>query len=106
MTTNNWRDVRVLVTGARGFIGTRLCQNLVDAGAIVQGVSSRSSFNGLSPAVAWTTVDLTDLNAVRRRRRGGAPAIAFHLACHVTRSQARGDVEQTFEMNLASPVHL
>jgi UDP-glucose 4-epimerase len=106
MTTNTWRDLRVLVTGARGFIGTRLCQKLVDAGAIVQGVSSRTSFTGLSPAVTWTTVDLTDLNAVRRMIRSGAPDIVFHLAGHVTGSQALGAVEPTFEMNLSSTVHL
>ena len=106
MTTNDWRDVRVLVTGARGFIGTRLCQKLVDGGAIVQGVSSRSDFTGLSPTVAWATVDLTDLNAVRRMIRSGAPDIVFHLAGHVTGSQALVEVEPTFELNLSSTVHL
>ncbi len=105
-TAADWRDARVLVTGARGFIGSRLCQKLVDAGAIVQGVSSRSSFDGRSREVSWSAVDLTDLNAVRQMIRVAAPDLVFHLAGCVTGSQALEDVEPTFALNLMSTVHL
>jgi UDP-glucose 4-epimerase len=103
---SDWRDVRVLVTGARGFIGSHLCQRLVTSGAIVQALSSRSNFEGLSPDVTWSAVDLTDFNAVRETIRQSAPEVVFHLAGHVTGSQAIGDVVPTFSKNLASTVNL
>jgi nucleoside-diphosphate-sugar epimerase len=102
----DWRDVRVLITGARGFIGGRLCQRLVQAGAIVHAVTSRANLSGLSSAVAWSTVDLTDLDAVGQMVRGHTPDVVFHLASHVTGSQALVEVERTFAQNLVTTVHL
>jgi len=102
----DWQDVRVLITGARGFIGAHLCQRLVAAGAVVQGVSRHSNFAERPPNMEWLTVDLTDLGAVRQMMRTSAPDVVFHLAGHVTGSQALTDVEPTFTQNLTSTVNL
>lgn len=104
--SGDWKDVRVLITGARGFIGAHLCRRLVAAGAVVQGVTSRSNFVECSPNVDWLTVDLTDLGAVRQMMRTSATDVIFHLAGHVTGSQAVTDVEPTFSQNLTSSVNL
>jgi nucleoside-diphosphate-sugar epimerase len=105
-TPTDWRDVRVLVTGARGFIGARLCRRLVDAGAIVHGVSSRTNFVGRSSDVVWSAVDMTDRCAVSQMLQRLTPEVVFHLAGHVTGSQSLGEVESTFTQNLVSTVHL
>jgi UDP-glucose 4-epimerase len=105
-TPTDWRDIRVLVTGARGFIGTHLCQRLVDAGAIVQGISSRTTVATQSSDVVWSTVDMTDRSAVSQMLQLFRPDVVFHLAAHVTGSQTLGEVDSTFSRNLVSTVHL
>ena len=102
----HWRDARVVVTGARGFIGAHLCRRLVDARAIVHGVSSRANFSGRSADVVWSTVDMTDRTAVSQFLRRSRPDVVFHLAGHVTGSQNLGEVESTFTQNLVGTVHL
>jgi nucleoside-diphosphate-sugar epimerase len=67
---------RVLVTGASGFIGSRLCERLVAVGAEVHGLS-RSQRHG---TVRWWTADVSDKAAVRKVMRAVKPNIVFHLA--------------------------
>ena len=105
-TSTDWRDVRVLVTGARGFIGAHLCRRLVDAGAIVHGVSSRADFGARSSTIAWLAVDLTDRTAVSNMLQRLTPDVVFHVSGHVTGSQSLEEVEPTFSRNLVSTVHL
>lgn len=54
--------MRILVTGATGFIGTRLCEWLVGDGHSVIGVSR--SGEGSVPGVDYRAADFTDPNAV------------------------------------------
>jgi nucleoside-diphosphate-sugar epimerase len=54
--------MRILVTGATGFIGTRLCEWLVGDGHSVIGVSR--SGEGSVPGVDYLAADFTDPNAV------------------------------------------
>ena len=46
MMPAGWRDARVLVTGARGFIGAHLGRRLMEEGAVVHGVSSHPDPKG------------------------------------------------------------
>jgi UDP-glucose 4-epimerase len=105
MNRRAWQDARVLVTGARGFIGGTLCKRLLDAGAVVHGVSSHSDPR-TAPGVRWLRVDVADLLAVRAMLESIRPDVVFHLAGHVTGSQDLANVQATFHTNLASTVHL
>jgi nucleoside-diphosphate-sugar epimerase len=104
MTSTDWRNARVLVTGARGFIGTRLCQRLLHAGARVTGVSSTV----VTPTndIEWVRSDLADLQGIRSLVDDVQPELVFHLAGHVTGSQDPGNIAPTFSLNLGSTVHL
>ena len=105
MNTRDWVSTRVLVTGARGFIATRLCRALVDSGASVHGISKTP--NSVShPQMHWSQVDLGDLNEVRKSLAAFRPEVVFHLAGHVTGSQRIEEVQSTFTANLISTVHV
>jgi nucleoside-diphosphate-sugar epimerase len=79
MSSKTWRDARVLVTGARGFIARRLCRQLVGDGAIVYGVSSRHHADSAN-SIRWLQADLSDSRAVRALVTRVAPDLVFHLA--------------------------
>jgi UDP-glucose 4-epimerase len=105
MSDARWQGARVLVTGARSFIGTQLCRRLIDAGAVVHGVSRAP--NGVdSPRMLCLSADLAQPGDIRRIIGHAAPDVIFHLAGHVTGSQQLSRVIPTFEANLASTVNL
>ena len=99
------RDARVLVTGARGFIGGHLTERLTRDGASVIGISSHPR----PPAkigVTWRRTDLASGEAVRHLIGGERPDVIFHLAGRVTGAQSLENVAPTFADNLASTVHV
>ena len=105
MTRTDWQDARVLVTGARGFIGGRLCQRLIESGAVVHGVS-RLANPGRPAGVRWSAAELTELTGARDLLQSVRPDVVFHLAGHVTGSQDVAHVQPAFHTNLASTVHV
>lgn len=105
MSDPNWRGARVLVTGARGFIGSHLCRYLVARGASVHGVSRRIPADQ-PPGMEWSDVHLSDLAAVGRLYSLVAPDIVFHLAGHVSGSRLIENVQPTLWTNFVSTVHL
>lgn len=105
MTALDWQDRRVVITGARGFIASRLGHCLSGLGAVVHGVSRQPAWAG-AQGITCIQADLTDPVAARHLLAAVKPDIVFHLAGYVTGSQALGEVEPTFLMNLGSTVHL
>jgi UDP-glucose 4-epimerase len=104
-TRQHWRDAKVLVTGARGFIAQRLCGALVDAGAHVHGVSRGRRPEGAA-ASEWSALDVSEPSQVRTLLHTASPDVVFHLAGHVTGSQDMANVEPALLMNLVSTVHI
>ena len=94
----------VLVTGAGGFIGTRLVQRLAASGVRVHGTtrSQRAPIAGLT----WHVADLGHHQAVDHLIGKLRPQTIFHLASHVVGAREREHVRPTFLANLASTVHL
>lgn len=88
MENFNWTGKQVLVTGAGGFIGSHLCEALVEAGAEVTAMihySSRSDWGNLEflPSDYKKSLDVVagnieDSDFVMRQVKG--KAIVFHLA--------------------------
>ena len=94
----------VLVTGASGFIGSRLCQRLRDLGAVVHGVSRRQRNDG---AVSrWWQVELDDERATRQLVESVAPEFIFHLASFVSGKREIEYVLPALRSNLLSTVNL
>lgn len=79
----------VLVTGAAGFVGGHLIDQLVAQGTPVAGwYRPGSDASARRDDVAWTAVDLLDRETVRRAIAQTDPAAVYHLAgaAHVARS--------------------
>ena len=84
---NNWQDLPVLVTGAGGFIGSRLVQRLAEQGAKVRAFvryNSRADFGLLKQLSPQTLAqleliagDLRDSHALAHAVKG--VELVFHL---------------------------
>jgi UDP-glucose 4-epimerase len=94
---------RALVTGASGFIGSRLCTRLVQAGADVFAVSRSERADD---DLRWTTTDLADNEAVQLLVREVKPDLIFHLASHVSGSRELDAILPTLRDNLVSTVNV
>jgi nucleoside-diphosphate-sugar epimerase len=99
-----WKGRRVLVTGARGFIASRLCGRLVAEGAVLCGISTKpvESQAGMS----WRQVDLTNRPAVSATIADVRPDVIFHLAGHVSGTQGLEQVGPTLDQNLVSTINI
>jgi UDP-glucose 4-epimerase len=104
-TDVRFSGVKVLVTGASGFIGSHLCRALLEGGAEVHGVSRNESLRRPLD-LHWRHLDLAEGSAVRQLLLDVKPDMVFHLASHVAGARDLDRVIPTFQSNLASTVNL
>jgi nucleoside-diphosphate-sugar epimerase len=74
---------KVLVTGARGFLGAHLCRQLQGEGVEIHAVS-RSARTDETDSVRWWQGDMTDIATVRNILLKTKPHVIFHLSGLVT----------------------
>jgi nucleoside-diphosphate-sugar epimerase len=101
---NSLSGQRLLVTGASGFIGARLCGRVAEEGAIVHGVSRRPPDE--PGKVRWETADLTDERAAREVVERVRPDVVMHLASEVSGSRDSDLLLPMLQANLVAAVNV
>jgi UDP-glucose 4-epimerase len=96
---------KILITGASGFIGSHLCERLLDEEAEVHAVY-RTQVPPADSRANWWRADLSDEAAVRGLFRDIRPDIIFHLASFVKGAPNLEHVLPTFRSNLQSTINL
>lgn len=95
----------MLVTGASGFIGTHLCQRLLQEGAVVHAVS-RVPRRAEASEMSWWQTDLRDAAATQRLCDALEPDVIIHLASLVVGGRELELVLPTFHDNLVTTINL
>lgn len=83
--------VRVLLTGATGFLGSHLARALVLAGADVHGLGRRVAAGVDGAGLTWHRADLLDPGSVAAAVAAARPSIVFHLAAYGTTPAERDE---------------
>jgi nucleoside-diphosphate-sugar epimerase len=99
------RGARVVVTGARGFIGNHLRHALTAQGAetfVLRRKPSAPSDDSMRSIVA----DLTDRRDARRVLRELAPDIVFHLAGFVSGDRSPSAIARAYDGNVVPSANL
>jgi nucleoside-diphosphate-sugar epimerase len=97
---------RILVTGATGFIGNHLVQELVSSGAELYAVSRRCVDGLSSNGARWYEGDLSIIGTVQALFQEIQPDLVFHLASHVAGGRGLELVDPTLQCNLVSAVNI
>jgi len=96
----------VLVTGARGFVGTHLIEVLRASGHLVFAWERPGSTAAPPLAVSTTAVDVLDATHVRRELASLRPEVIFHCAGAAHLGQSWRSVGTTLETNVLGTHHL
>ena len=112
--TDNWKDRIVLVTGAGGFIGSRLCDRLVEEGASVRAFvryTSRAEVGLLKqlPAKILEKIeiirgDLRDFNAIEQAAKG--VDTVFHLGALISIPYSYVHPVETVQTNILGTMNI
>jgi len=92
-----------LVTGATGFAGSHLLDQLLQQGSLDLVAWGRPSGrplpSGVSPRLAWRAVDITDREAVAHALDGTLPAVVYHCAGVAAVQSAFNDSARALRVN-------
>jgi nucleoside-diphosphate-sugar epimerase len=99
------RGARVLVSGARGFIGSHLRHSLLEQGAETFMLRRQASAQN-DEATRVVTADVTDRRDLARALRETAPDIVFHLAGYVSGDRSPNAIAQAYDGNVMPSANL
>lgn len=104
------KDIKVLVTGISGFIGSYLARRLAEEGAEVYGLIRNSSnlwrIKDLKNQIDLRYADLTDFESVRKAVQDIKPQKVFHLAAYVDVSRSFEVMDDMVEVNIKGTLNL
>jgi NAD dependent epimerase/dehydratase len=110
----DFQGIRVLVTGADGFIGSHLCEALIERGAIVTALCMYNSFDshgwlddlpgGVHPRLTPIRGDVRDAAFLRRIVRD--QDIVFHLAALIAIPHSYVAAQSYVETNVAGTLNV
>ncbi len=109
-TPNNSEGIRVLVTGAAGFIGSHLSRELVRRNAEVflidkPGIST-TRIEDILDKVRVHYVDITDFSSLKNSIREIRPQKIFHLAAYVDVTRDWAIVDKMINVNIKGTLNL
>ena len=95
-TSALYKDVRVLILGASGFIGRQVASRLGQSGAdLVLAVRNASSLNSRQFTGEILEIDLLDFDALSSLVKQASPAIVFNLAGYgIDHGRIHRDIDQ------------
>lgn len=98
---------RILITGARGFLGTHLRHALQGRGAELHGLVRRRASNDAPTAgIRWWDADASDAAAVERVIGTVRPDVIFHMTSHAWGAPDLDKVLPTLENDLVATVNV
>lgn len=97
---------RVVVTGASGFIGSHLCNELDQLGCEVHAISRNPINHSNNSNIIYEKIDLTHLENARKYFRKINPHYTFHTAGKVSGNRSIELVPATFQNNLVTSVNM
>ncbi len=101
-----WKNKKVIVTGANGFIGSWLCKALIEKGAKVTAlVRNRKKLHslknlGIEKKVKMQQADITDFNSLMNVFEKSKPQYCFHLAAKTTVDKSPKSAVECFKTNV------
>jgi nucleoside-diphosphate-sugar epimerase len=98
-------QMRVLVTGATGFVGQHLCRKLVELGATSYGLSRSASRDTVPVGVTPIAADITQRAAVEAALGRVRPSHVIHLAAAGV-TEPFLPIEQAVDVNVSGTVHV
>lgn len=99
------RQVRVLVTGATGFIGRHVCRRLVELDATVYGLSRSASPATVPTGVIPMAADVTQRAEIVAALERARPAYVLHLAAAGV-TEPFLPMEQAVEVNVSGIINV
>lgn len=99
------QGARVLVTGASGFIGKKLCTRLIEGGADVTALAKDGEVEGIEPS-RWCRADVTDYPSVLSCLELHQPEVVFHAAALVSGSRTLDIIDEMTAVNLIGSINI
>ncbi|NND71968.1 MAG: NAD(P)-dependent oxidoreductase [Rhodothermales bacterium] len=100
-----YRDARVLVTGASGFIGRHLCARLGEAGADVVALAKDGTVPDVDDA-HWCHVDVSSYEDVHACLNKHRPQLVFNVAALVSGNRSLDMIDDFVQVNLIGAINV
>lgn len=96
---------KFLITGASGFIGKHVCNQLIKSGAIVYGITRKDNFASDNKMI-WCRTNIVNGNKVEDLFAAIKPQIVMHLASQITGSRDIKYVKPLLRNNLITTINV